>query len=527
VVSRTVTRRVQPVSLTVARRITLADLAVMVGTAAAYYAGGRIGLLPALVRDQVTPFWPPTGIAVVCLLVLGLRSAPGIAIGAFAINAPLGPTVPAAAAIAIGNTLAPLAAVLALRALKVSAHLSRLRDSASFVLVAIGAMTISATWGTATLRLAGGVTSAQVGSTWSVWWAGDAMGVLVVAPVLLQLNRIARPWRAPGPVRCLEALALLALVGVVMGYAAGSPAGLLICPLLVWAAFRFRQLGAAVVALEVCVFASAAAASGHGPFARGDLTHSMLVLQLFNASIALTGLLLATAITQLDDSRHDLAVANLLLSEKVEQRGAELDHDRNRIAVLADRYRIATQLHDTVLQRLFGVGTALETTAATSDGADRQRLQRLIDELDATVNDLALAIYRTGDDLPEAGFGDAIDHVIAASVQPLGLQPPALAITGDYEVIPLALQAQLLAALHDALSDIAGRPGTRHISVAVAVNEGGIGLAITADHEATSGTDPHLGIQRAAARAARLGGSSEWDPQDRQSTLTLQVPTPA
>jgi hypothetical protein len=95
-----------------------------------------------------------------------------------------------------------------------------------------------------------------------------------------------------------------------------SPAGLLICPLLVWAAVRFRQLGAALVTLEVAVLASAAAASGHGPFVRDSLVHSMLILQLFNAAIALTGLLLAATITQIDDARRDLGVANLLLSER-------------------------------------------------------------------------------------------------------------------------------------------------------------------------------------------------------------------
>jgi signal transduction histidine kinase len=358
-----------------------------------------------------------------------------------------------------------------------------------------------------------------------VWWAGDAMGVLVIAPVLLQLRRM-WPWRAVRPMRLIEAAALLALVAAVTRYAitAGSPAGLLICPLLVWSALRFRQLGAALVALEVAVLGSATAAGGHGAFGRGDLTHSMLILQLFNASIALTGLLLAAAIAQLDDSRRDLALAGLLLSQRVDQRGAELDRDRNRIAVLADRYRIATQLHDTILQRLFGVGTALEGAAA-GDPVNRERLKRVVDELDATVNELAVAIYQVEDDLPEATFRDAIDNVIAASVQSHGLQPPALVLTGDVEQVSLALRPQLLAALHDALSEIAGHPGTRHVNVAVAVNHGGIGVAITAEHEPTRVANSRDGVRRAAARASRLGGTCDWQSNGNQSTLILQIPT--
>jgi integral membrane sensor domain MASE1 len=503
-------------------RPTSRDLAIIAVTGVSYYAGARIGLLPSLVRGQVTPFWPPTGIAVVCALIFGLRSAPGVALAAFAVNAPLGPNILAAAAIALGNTAAPLAVVLLLRALKVSLDLARLRDSILFVLIAVSGMTISATWGTAVLRLSSGVSADRVWTTWTVWWAGDAMGVLVVAPVIVQLRRTWPSQRWPAP-RLLEGAVLLGLVAIVVEFALSSPAGLLICPLIVWAAVRFRQLGAALVALEVAVLASATASNGHGPFASHSVVHSMLILQLFNAAIALTGLLLAASISQIDDARHDLGVANLMLSQTVEQRGAELDRDRSRLAVLADRYRIATQLHDTVLQRLFGIGTALEMAAA-SDGHDRQRLARLVDELDATVNELSLAIYQVEDDAPKATFREAIDNVIVATTRTLGVQAPSIVLTGDGELVPLALRPQLLAALHDGLNDVAGRPGIRHLSVAVAVNGDGIGLAVTADHELCDDLDPRAGIQRAIARATRLGGTCEWEPGDRQSTLTLQIP---
>jgi integral membrane sensor domain MASE1 len=505
----------------------LRDLTAMSVTGLAYYAGARIGLLPALVRGQVTPFWPPTGIAVVCLLVFGLRSLPGVAIAAFAVNAPLGPTLPAALGIATGNTLAPLAAVFAIRLLKVSLELGRLRDSLLFVVIALASMTISASVGTTMLRVSGGVRTAQIWSTWSVWWAGDAMGVLVVAPVLLHLRRM-WPWRIVRPALFVEFVALLVLVTTVTVYAitSGSPAGLLICPLLVWSALRFRQLGAALVALEVAVLGSAAAAGNHGAFARGTVSHSMLVLQLFNASIALTGLLLAAAITQLDDSRRDLAFAGLLLSQRVEQRDTELDRDRRRMAVLTDRYRIATQLHDTVLQRLFGVGTALEAAVGTFGPDHRQSLARVVAALDTTINDLAVAIYQVEDDNPDATFTDAIDHVIAASLHPLGLRPERLALTGDGELVPLALRPQLLAALHDGLNDLGDRPGTQRVSVAMAVEGDAIELLITAEHDPGRYVESSVdGIQRAAARVRRLGGSGEWRSAADRSVLTLRIPT--
>src|SRR5689334_10187793 len=70
--------------------------------AALYYASGRLGLLQQLVRGQVTPLWPPTGIAVAGLLLRGPRVWPGIALGAFLINVSLGPSLPAVLVIMAG-----------------------------------------------------------------------------------------------------------------------------------------------------------------------------------------------------------------------------------------------------------------------------------------------------------------------------------------------------------------------------------------------------------------------------------------
>lgn len=505
-------------------RLSSGQIGAVFLTAVLYYGGARIGLLPALVRGQVTPFWPPTGIAVACLAMFGLRVWPGVAIASFAVNAPLGPTLPAVIGIAAGNTVAPLVAVLVLRGLGAVIELGRLRDAVLFVFAGVSSMLISATWGTAMLRLAGGVAADHVWSTWSVWWTGDAMGVLVVAPVLLALPRI-RQLHALAPVRLIEGVALLGLVAAVMRYytVTGSPAVLLICPLLVWSAVRFRQVGAALVTLEVSVFASAATATGHGAFAHGGVLHSMLVLQLFNASIALTGLLLTAAITQLDDSRRDLAIANLLLAERIEQRGAELDHDRRRIAVLADRQRIATQLHDTVLQRLFGVGTAVEAAAMKSDPQNRLQLNRVVDELDTTIKDLAVAIYQVDLDGPESTVRDAVEHVIAATTHPLGLMP-ALALHGDLERIPLALRPQTLAALHEGLIDLAGNANARHVAVSLAVSGDEITVCITVDHLAMRPPVPREGLRRADARARRLGGTCTWQSSPHTSRVELRFP---
>src|SRR2546428_8129444 len=73
-----------------------------------YYLAGVLSLRLALVRGQVTPIWPPTGIAVAAMLVFGRRIWPGIALAAFAVNAPLGPSLLGAATIPPGNPVPPV-----------------------------------------------------------------------------------------------------------------------------------------------------------------------------------------------------------------------------------------------------------------------------------------------------------------------------------------------------------------------------------------------------------------------------------
>src|SRR5207302_7690293 len=113
---------------------------------AAYWLAARLSLNLALVHGQVTPLWPPTGIALVAFLLIGRRAWPAVAIAAFAVNLPIGPTALWAAAIAAGNTFAPLVAAELLRRVGFHTELDRLRDAIAIILIgALGGMVISAT----------------------------------------------------------------------------------------------------------------------------------------------------------------------------------------------------------------------------------------------------------------------------------------------------------------------------------------------------------------------------------------------
>jgi integral membrane sensor domain MASE1 len=310
----------------------------IVALAAAYYVAAEVGLLFEIVRGQVTPLWPPTGVALVGLFVLGVRALPGITLGAFLVNVPLGPSLPAAALISIGNTLAPLCGYLLLRRAGFRTELERPADV--LALVFLGALTstlVSATTGAGALVLAGAVPLPAYWPTWSVWWAGDAMGVLVVAPVLL----VARSrWPRPmPPFRWVEAAVLLAGTAAVTWLFASStrPAMFLVFPLLIWAALRFHQHGATLCVLIVCVLTTYAAAIGAGWFGQLDLFSTMVLLQAFNGCVAMTALLLAALMQQRDRARDDVEQACAQLTELVTHLDGDLRARRERMAGWAVR----------------------------------------------------------------------------------------------------------------------------------------------------------------------------------------------
>jgi integral membrane sensor domain MASE1 len=266
----------------------------------------------------VTPIWPPTGVALGSLLLLGLRVWPGIALGAFATNILVGPTVPAVLMIAVGNTVAPVAAYLILKRMGFSNQLVRLYDVLALVFIgALAGTLISATVGSATLAIAAHPAPA-FWTTWSVWWTGDAMGVLLVTPLILVASTVRTP-KTPNPWRVVEAAALLGgtVLAAVLSVIGSVPLLFLVFPFLLWAALRFQLAGAVPCALIASIVTTFAASRGFPAFAGLDLAAKMITLQAFNGSVTLTALLHATITAQRDRARREIEGACAELAQAV------------------------------------------------------------------------------------------------------------------------------------------------------------------------------------------------------------------
>jgi PAS domain S-box-containing protein len=311
---------------------------------AVYVGAAKVGLGLPVAHGVITPVWAPSGIALAALIILGPRFWPAVALGAFIANATSAVPMWIAAAIAVGNTLEAVCGAFLLRRAGFRRSLDRARDVLAFVLLAaVVSTTISATVGVTTLWLDGRL-SDSYGSGWALWWSGDAMGDLLVAPMLLvwSVQRRRRVRRG----ELLEAAALLlGLVGIsLVVFVAGLwRYPYLLFPLLIWAALRFRQLGAATATFVASAIAVAGAVGGTVPLASQTLTHEVQILQALFSAIAVTLLLLGATLTERQRAEEEVALAHagLAAAQEVAHLGSwEWDIERGRVRWSDELYRM-------------------------------------------------------------------------------------------------------------------------------------------------------------------------------------------
>ncbi len=304
----------------------VSSLLILVALAAVYVASARLGLSMAFVATQVSAVWPPTGIALAAVLLLGPRVAPAIFVGALVANVWTGAPLTVSAGIAVGNTLEALTGGWILRRAGAATSLASLRDVVLLVTASaiLGTM-VSATIGVTSLCLGGVESWSAFGRLWLVWWIGDSVGALVVAPLLLAWSTA--PSLGWSRRRALElALLLVATAGVsvavfvgAFGFWSGAyPLHYAIFPFVIAGALRFGQRGATsitTVASSVTIWSTM---NGYGPFAAGTTSERLLMVQLFMAVVAVTGLFLAAAISERDAAERRRAddFARLSASEQ-------------------------------------------------------------------------------------------------------------------------------------------------------------------------------------------------------------------
>jgi PAS domain S-box-containing protein len=285
--------------------------------AAAYVAAAKLGIELSVAHGVITPVWAPTGIAIAALFLFGPRLAPAVALGAFVANATSDASVAVSAAIAVGNTLEAVVGAEFLRRAAVRPALDRVRDVLALVILAAAAApVIAATNGVTALFVDGAVDSGAYASEWLLWWVGDAMGALIVAPLVLVWST--NPLRGLPARRLMEgALLVCALVAVsVFVFLAGYwhyPH--LIFPVLIWAALRFRQPGAVTGSFLVTAIAVAGAVDGSTPVTGRSNTEIVQILEGLLGVVAISLLILGAVLEERARAVAEVADAAARLNE--------------------------------------------------------------------------------------------------------------------------------------------------------------------------------------------------------------------
>jgi PAS domain S-box-containing protein len=327
--------------------------------AVVYYAAARLGLRFATIGQSISLVWPPTGIALAALLIFGRGAWPGIAIGAFLANAATPVPPPIAGMIAAGNALeAILGATLLVRIAGSAPRLDSMRTVRTLILLAApaGAL-VGALAGVGALVFGAMLQPESVPTAIAVWWTGDLLGVLVVAPLLLAwfLER-PRMAGARGPIEVVL-LCLGTVVAAELGLGSAIPLPdlvrrldylYLLFPFVVWAGLRFGARGASLLTFTVTIIAVFRTLEGVGPFNTATAGGTLFAVACYLAIVAITGLFLAAAVS------HEREAATETLRTREEQLQVALDAARMGVWYWSATENRLTWDH--TLRKIYGLG---------------------------------------------------------------------------------------------------------------------------------------------------------------------------
>jgi PAS domain S-box-containing protein len=269
-------------------------------SASVYFIAAKVGLKLAFVHVSASAVWPPTGIALVALLLLGYRIWPGVFLGAFLAHLTTEGTALTSAGIALGNALEGLlGAFLLHRFARGQDAFERPQDIVKFViLVGVASTPVSATFGVTSLSVGGFAPWDEYWTIWLTWWMGDTVGAMIVVPLLLLWSRHPRArWEGTRLAEAVFSLASLIIVGQVV-FGGLVPLAFLATPALVWIAFRFTPRETATAAFILSTLAIWGTLRGVGPFVAATPNESLMMLQAFMGVTTTLAMIFAAVVAE-------------------------------------------------------------------------------------------------------------------------------------------------------------------------------------------------------------------------------------
>lgn len=316
-----------------------------------YIITARIGQSLGIPPGNVTPVWIPSGIILAALIIRGVRLWPGIWLGAFLGNiwAYMDFTSFSNGSRALfsgfmngtGDVLGTITALWLLKRTTGDSKslLNSIKGILHFILWgALLSSLISALFGVTSLTISGFVPRSSYLRVLKTWFIGDAVGVLIITPVLFALkwpcsglNRRRKPMEI-----IIFLIILLSILFICLNPWNILPPGMglplfLIIPLFLWPVFRFRQRTLYHLVLLTSLFTVGATAGSYGPFIRKDLNSALIELQLYLAVISVTVLVLRATLTEHNRIDRELVKYKAELEKQLEKKTAQVFQSNEQI----------------------------------------------------------------------------------------------------------------------------------------------------------------------------------------------------
>lgn len=312
-------------------------VALLLLLAAVYFAAGQFGLSLAFVNRSASAIWPPTGIAIAACLLYGYQVWPAILLGAVFVNLSTSGAFLPSFLIAFGNTLEMLTAGwLVQRFAGGMRAFDRTTNIFIFAAAAAVASAIAATVGLLALAVGRLVHPESLTMVWLTWWTGDLSGALLVTPAIVGWSQ----FRWPGLFHRGWEFALLLVAVVFSGYLVfgptaagvrGYPLMFVVLPVQLWAALRFGLHGTTPAMLATSAIAIAGTLSGYGPFARGTVNESLLLLQGYLGVMMVVMLSLAAEVAARREVEQEIRKLNADQARVIDRRTEELQRLHGRL----------------------------------------------------------------------------------------------------------------------------------------------------------------------------------------------------
>ena len=280
----------------------------------AYIMASMIGLSLTTVSSFATAICPATGVAIIGILLGGEKMAAIIAMAAFVVNYYVSRSYFVSSGLAIGNALEAVIAVRMLNSIpKFDWSFGNVNQVVRFLLRVGFLATITAPLiGTIVLTINGNILIGEILETFTAWWLGDSLGVLVVVPFFMIATKFL-PQRLHRFKSIEFSAAILLCVFICMYLFVDMSLWTyvnafvlrrvyLLYPVLIWSALRFGPPGISAVNLIIAVFASYSASRQVGFFHAHTTDDSLFAMQAFLGITNFTGLITASAVTQFQRS---------------------------------------------------------------------------------------------------------------------------------------------------------------------------------------------------------------------------------